>query len=1599
VQKPERALPAFLNMDSAFERLDPNESPFLKNIESGINANPAIGSNNPTGEGQNAIDLTPTRSNTLVPGNLLPSGYNKCAGSFESEVTRETYTFYYNEPGQHSIWVLSGDTGLWSKVVQDPNLPIVADQKAFIAHHRVKIRVIYDENRNIVEKFLVYTNGAGWQGWINVIAAIATNGFDATLFPYFTLFQPHFDRNELLEWPVRPPMYNPVVIALANTAADATKVNRTIDQAFQFCYKFNLTDGRYSTASPYSLPYINKSEQFLSDPDLLPKNAQITLYAGSCMVESIDIYVRFTAKQQAGIPSTATWGDWMKYDRIYKFTGATGNPSDVISTEYWTRTNPWAKYSYDPIQNTIQYIFDNSRLPELVDQNAINRLQNDIPIRSIAMADLNNQVALLDNLVGYDNLPFSTIDNIDVEVEEKTNLVCPLPTRKIRLYAYVGRPSDNNTFESQVGYFVGTDTQMRWGAVSVGPQTLIQFDESQSKSFGLDFADHSAFVCYAKGTPYYSVGNWYTVNFNNVITKLDNLLDFSNSDVLSFCQTVFSQQGYFMCVFDFEVPAGRYDFAIGRHNVNLSGNFRGLSTYVYGIANSRIKSQTPVNYPAGFVTAIKPNAIVDTSKEMEIDCTAGDVDVWGNGHDLFYIFCPYPKIKGKNSWRFIEGYFKESGSNPIGVELVPYTVNVGATNEGTVTDKNGFYWAYTPSDIADTANIEVTAKFNCTYPFKFEIPSGIPGSIGWFQEGNSYLSDHNGGVVGDCNRILVKGKITDVTGTIPYANIAVSIKDGATTLTQQDGTFILIVHNGQPTSRTSNIYVNASGNFLITLSDCGYLPVFNFDESLAPCTVCNVRNYPFPINLQILIQGGTQESLKDKGTYNIGVAVADLAGRLGFVNLVNVKTVPSFVQRQNILATFFRMFFNGPMSFQKDFKWFAPYVTNLVNVQRYFQWVGDSIQYIDNAGNVVDDPSSAVFCSIAIDSFYNYALAKNFSILATYQFSPDDRIRILDDGNGNLLPAGQELDLQVLGTNYNQAAMTANIVPPNTNTPIINNTINNTVNNTVNTGTSTPTSTTTAATQKNNISITLYVKYDSRLNVLKDQNGFWIEISTPVQQAQEVQYNELTWYPIVNSRVAIFKDIVAGTPVFDYPASIDLTFWDTYLFFRNITIPNVGDKYLNHPFESPNISDSFGANVSSGGRKWEKNDDAAQQWLPADVIPSDDFIGNGIVNGLGTFRSERRKGFDLYPVGPIQAAHTERSIILFICENDWFMTSFDFHFTFPNAEGVMVTNLDGEMSKPAQKIGSNFGMAPEDTGTFVVYEHDAYWYDKNNAAWVRCDYKNAVDVSDLEAESDSGTPKKLGVKSYFTKKSKFIGNWNNSHSDRDKFDVIAGIDTIRQNIFITFRPRRNNSNDVRSYINRRRAMAVSEQETIIYNINTRRWTRFVGFTPEAYAEVKGTSTGVEFMSFAAGKGYFHNVESKLFLNFYGMQTEPVIVAMFNKPPDMNKVGVAFSYDTNDARLAFYADLIYTSLYNSFSYIPVNYLKLKSGEIYSQVLRDMNSYPPTLPQYQYLNMLQDGKRIYDVFMLVRMVGNPQQLERYFQLNNVYTVLTEDKPTRK
>jgi len=150
-----------------------------------------------------------------------------------------------------------------------------------------------------------------------------------------------------------------------------------------------------------------------------------------------------------------------------------------------------------------------------------------------------------------------------------------------------------------------------------------------------------------------------------------------------------------------------------------------------------------------------------------------------------------------------------------------------------------------------------------------------------------------------------------------------------------------------------------------------------------------------------------------------------------------------------------------------------------------------------------------------------------------------------------------------------------------------------------------------------------------------------------------------------------------------------------------------------------------------------------------------------------------------------------------------------------------VANLDQNLSVPHQKVGDNFGCRLQDTSSIIIFDKYVWWLDVKNQSAIICDYGSALDVADIS----DGKDKKYGIKSYLYEKLNTIENWNNTHLVKDRFDILCGVDEIRKNIYLTFRPRRNNSNTALSFVNRRRNIDLMQQETVVYNLDKKRWVK------------------------------------------------------------------------------------------------------------------------------------------------------------------------------
>jgi len=293
----------------------------------------------------------------------------------------------------------------------------------------------------------------------------------------------------------------------------------------------------------------------------------------------------------------------------------------------------------------------------------------------------------------------------------------------------------------------------------------------------------------------------------------------------------------------------------------------------------------------------------------------------------------------------------------------------------------------------------------------------------------------------------------------------------------------------------------------------------------------------------------------------------------------------------------------------------------------------------------------------------------------------------------------------------------------------------------------------------------------------------------------------------------------------------------------------------------------------------------------------------------------------------------------------------------------------------------------------VVYEELISWYDRKNQAWVISDYRTAKDISLFNpSEGVVG-----GMSSYLNSKTRAICNWNESSPLASKFDVIGGVDPERGNLYLTFRPRRNNSNDPSSYGTHRKNVDLLHQETLVYNTITKRFARFENFTPESYGMMKGKTTGIQLVTFAAGIPYTHNTGNQSFNRFYNIQYDAVMIGVFNQSQSINKIFANLVLDINGPGM--YIDFLRTNEPNSFSYVPMSLVKKVENKYQLSILRDMNSYFSPVPENSFRSTLIDGKRIYNLYLLFRLIGDPNNRGKYFELKTIYNLMADSTNQKK
>lgn len=1511
--------PVKLVTDKNESQVNPDEATFLKNYRVSINKN----QNNDAQEGGNfGVGTGYTSNQRAAVELLLPAGINTKVLDKEIVVLNQVYIGYWNSNGNHGIYRINGNDNTAEIVIVDSRLNFSDDPKHSIPEHRVSATILYnstDENtRSIKEIIFQYTDAFNWQRWININACIGTGGFKTS---YYKVHKPHFDFDEYIDYPFRPPMYPPSVVPVAPVPDDRGKSNN-IPESVQFSIQYIFTDGRTTTLSPYSLPYI---KSLTAVPGKLDSRClDLTLYAGSGHVEKIKILVR------------SCGGEWKVYDTINKFSDCGVNDESIIQNKYWTRQNPWDDYQFDDEENTIVYRYCGDKECGIFSAEDAIRYQQDTPLLSTAINNIGDSVVLGNNKYGYNNLSCEVLDKIDLSViEESGEGVCSPKNVTVKFFAYINRNEKVNQFI----WRHGESAECYFGGMMENMSNDLEFVNTEGPTFNLRLGSKEGFLCYLSGTPYTAISKQYIVNINNSSKSFIGVINIDDAQQLQNAKDALNRGDYFIQEFEFRIPCGNYTARLSSHMSEVTDIYHEKSTYVQGMCN-------PIAQVYGGRRRTDTNLIYKPTKEFEFSVCDEDIDFWFDQsiRSTFLIFTPgalgFAKGHTPSFYnaaplgRFIDGYLSEDVADKIPVELVKYQSNQGFVDyeyNGGWTDHNGFFFASSSRGDSNRSEIDFEAVHNCN---DVRFLSTIGGSNrGFFPNRDVSIKQRMGNSYGPCNRVLIKGKVIESGTGLGIPGVGVTLKGTAVYYTDTEGNFTIIAHPFTYNSRQAfPIYFNSSTQRILMSSDCGKIPTENYDQPL-PCISCDIREYNL-VNPKILkfASGGTITSLKDGGRYGVYAAGLDLALRGTFANFVGYLDMPTIMDMGGIKPLKIGWNITGLLNLPKDIKYLSLLITNNLNNRRYLQWVGDGIVFLNRNGEETTDGNGAIFAKISIQSLFEYNNQNNFSTNTAYQFVSGDKVRIYDDGDGNYFPSSGEggfMDYPVRGSNFNDVSTIDNPDETEDGKSII-------------------------------------IDYDTRLLQLKDSCGFWLEIMSPRECTDlELAYEVSVILPVIDG------ELVDGITSGELPA------FDTYYINRGIVVKDCSGVSINHPFASSSISDFFGTNCNSYGRVLARNENAEQKWFPLDIIKSDNFINEGSVNGLGTFRERNRKQFKGQGRGGIVAIHSETAIIMFICENDWFTTNYDQEYVKITPTGILQANLEDNISNPNQKTGDSFGCSYEHTETIDFFEGICVWADIKNTALVFMDFKSIVDIT------------VKGNKSWFINKFKYVEKFNKSIPQENYTSELIGIsgkiDPQSKSYHLTFRPRRNKSVSLLDFVNNEREFFLDMQETMLFNLNQNEFIGTVGYAPEGYARLRDSITGVELIAFALSLPYFHNsVGVKTENEFFGIKTEQVIEVVFRGEESKDKL---FQGVTLESRgLPYFIDRIVTSEKGVFSYLPIDYINKKTGAYHGAFLRDTNVYPS--PEHPMESMLIDGGAITGLWAKIKFVRSMRELDKYNELDYIW-----------
>lgn len=936
--------PQKLNLDKSLKALAEDECYYILN-QTALNAG-SLGKS------------TPLPSNYLACEIEMPAGENYVIGSYYSELTNETYVFVANTNNAHFIYRMNGE-GL-CEIVNDSDCltsvfgvsPEVFNPKHSFEQWRVYLRVEkICANRH--GKELIFTNGLGNIGCIDVEASIATNSFTGDFFERCSS-----EGCETVELCV-PKSCNCVVAEFIPLAEDEEALsNRIIDVGFKFIFRHIYYDLRASEWSQPSSLYYQDSKGCFSNTVGFPRCLQLTIPIGNPLVDKIEVGY-----------STDNGVNWLLADTIEKYDSYTS------SSQYWyerDNLNPDLELTED--ECSFYYNFCNDKQCQAIDPLEVSRVYNPLPRQAQGFVNIKGLLGFYNFIQGSCPLDRQEVDKFQVELN------CPLDenctteyvTVKVRVVCH-NFFYNSNTPVYRRGGLPGAIDDVKDPAFFSGGAADDGIDTYNSTFVGTK----RNFTAYIEGTDYFvQMKQWRAdegfVNKSEVgiVSGVASLDENAQNDLFR------QHSWYWYEEAVFSVRKGTKGFIRIMSHASASNNSN-TSTYVKGtLADiSSYSSQVDVN----------TLSFNEFKYEIFFDTSGGNVDLL----ETFVIedlFKDSDLFNHSSAGYF--GYLKLEDGTPI-----EFAELWRDPDRWMVTDHNGFFFrAFDDID----PDFDVRVETDCGPNFNTIKNVTLAGSYGGANQTDITLLDTETTAYRDDFLLPVNITVRDCDNN-PVSGIKIALSNSKSRSTDADGIAHFEIRNKSERDRIiTAVIMDGKGCFQLNCDDECNAPIESETQETETCY--NTPEVSRDINLSINTSNASLSKigLKKGGRYGFGIVAEGKCGRIsasyelknGYIN------IPKLQADSN--TDFCSLLYNAGNILLPE--WVdCLHIVMTDNLNPYeLQWIVDKVERTFD-GKI----------KLTIQSLNDYNAAYFFKTNSVYKYLKGDRVEFIRNGDGQIFTIAQ----------------------------------------------------------------------------------------------------------------------------------------------------------------------------------------------------------------------------------------------------------------------------------------------------------------------------------------------------------------------------------------------------------------------------------------------------------------------------------------------------------------------------------------------------------------------------------------------------------------